>query len=153
MSRWSNRWIEVDICKRFSVSKMLSSKVACQLRTDKERGHDGLLCLFVFSLLFPSILFNFPLIFILVYSLSLDLCPSNSISLLLRLLSGGGTKVRVEAPQLASLRHQKRPDWEAEDLPGTEWRQWHYLLSNSRGYRRARGWRCRKILQSGCNHH
>lgn len=52
---------------------MLSSKVACHLRTDKERGRDGLLCLFVFSLLFPLILFNFPLIFILMYSLSLAL--------------------------------------------------------------------------------
>lgn len=57
MNGWSNWWIEADICKRFSVNKMLSSEVACQLRTDRETGSDGLLCLFVFSLLSALILF------------------------------------------------------------------------------------------------
>lgn len=55
------------------MDKILSSKVACQLKTDKERDSDGLGCLFVLSLLFPFILYNFPMIFILMYSLSLTL--------------------------------------------------------------------------------
>lgn len=69
MSRWSKWWIEVDICKRFSVNKILSPKGDLPTQSWQGRDCDGLLCLFVFFLRFPLILFNFPAIFILISSL------------------------------------------------------------------------------------
>lgn len=154
---WSNWWIEVDICKRVSVNKILSQKSGLPTQSWQRKGQWWIILSFCFlSSLFPLIRFNFPLIFILIsFTFPRSSCPSISISLSLRLLSGRWTEVRVEAAQPDGLRHQERPHWEAEDLPGAEWRQRHYLLSNSRGYHRARGWRSREILQNCCccNHH
>lgn len=55
--------IELVICKK-GLTKCCHCKLVSQRRADKDKGCDGLLCLFGFSLLFPLIPFNFSLIFI-----------------------------------------------------------------------------------------